>query len=1060
QWAMLWQTAVLIGVVAVIDRLIRKRAWPQLRYMLWLLVFVKLILPPTLASPLSLTSHVPALAQKAMEAGIQTQVPPADNRVMGPQSAEPTALSTAQTPFGTEPLAADPPQIPPLQGQPVRTSVEPLSWTVYAMGIWLAGVVVLATGLHVRLRRLSKEHTVSQPRDVPNWFDGLVAQTAAELGLRRVPRVVFSERVCCPAVFGVLRPVLLFPADRLPITRQETRHILLHELAHIKRGDLLVHAGYMILATVYWFNPLLWLIRKHVQNLRELCCDATVARHLREETAAYRETLLATGRALLARPVDPGLGLLGLFENSGWLPTRLQWLQKKTWRHPWLRRTSVVAVAILMLCCILPMASIDAASEIASDQEFQVTLPNGITIELVGIRKPETDQWWRPDGTPLTEAPYDSSKGDPQHKNPYEFAVRYENLPEGVTGGIRVDSHGGGCGGAIPETMDKLMPHQAGKPVENMAYLITDQDPATQAVTVRVDLATGEWATEETEILCQGSSGGWSSHKCFSPTLDAVVGPAMPYEQNGRVYTALFCASSDPTKQKYDARLTAVDFNGEEHSPVDGGNGGSFFNRVRDKALANCAWEFDLPLKDIHCFNLQTRPHTWIEFKNVSLRPGERQKVEVVTTEPSQAAVVDKQRELPMASSAVVSENQSFKVALPSGGTIELIGARRTGTDRWWRPDGTPLAEAPYDSSEGTDRSDGYEVALRYENLPKGSSGGIDIEGSVWGGSIPMWYAELQKAGKPIEGVTYVIVSAQELETTTVRVYLAAGDWKTDSTHPRSSNGWNACAHGGPVIGSIICSMPYEREGRTYATVTYSALEKDKCDVRLTALDISNVEHLSDDRGGLWTSPGFAQITPDFNLPLEDVAAFNLQTRPYTWIEFKNVSLRPGRLQKVEIVTTEPPGSAPARKRDWIPEGFSSLRDYSSQILQAFHIACTRYMDEHPASELPDRPWGLKFRFAKPVLVNGRHEDMGISPLQYLAHAGYFRSGGFPSLKREDFESSEASRTPILYCKSLLDAEDGKGTNVLFGDGHVEYVTAEELGRLKAATAASTDKTR
>jgi len=66
QWAMLWQTAVLIGVVAVIDRLIRKRAWPQLRYTLWLLVFVKLILPPGLTSPLSVTSRVPALAHQAV----------------------------------------------------------------------------------------------------------------------------------------------------------------------------------------------------------------------------------------------------------------------------------------------------------------------------------------------------------------------------------------------------------------------------------------------------------------------------------------------------------------------------------------------------------------------------------------------------------------------------------------------------------------------------------------------------------------------------------------------------------------------------------------------------------------------------------------------------------------------------------------------------------------------------------------------------------------------------------------------------------------------------------
>ncbi len=748
QGPMLWQSAVLIGLVAVIDRLIRKRAWPQLRYMLWLLVFVKLILPPSLTSPLSLTSHVPALARKAVEVEVQT-------------AGSAPATAAMEAPSNTKPLSTTPPQIASVPAQPTQIESEPLSWVAYAMAVWLAGVVTLATGLSIRLRRLSKDHSAARPQDVPAWFDDLLAETADEMGLKRTPRVAFSERVCCPAVFGVFRPVLLFPTDRLPITRQETRHILLHELAHIKRGDLLVHAGYMVLVTVYWFNPLLWLIRRHVQNLRELCCDATVAAYLREETAAYRETLLAAGRALLARPIDPGLGLLGLFENSHWLPTRLDWLQRRTWRYPWLRRALVAAAAILMLCCILPMAAIKA----------------------------------------------------------------------------------------------------------------TDAKTA---------------------------------------------------------FTATF----------------------------------------------------------------------------------------------------------------------------PGGGMIELIAIRKTGTDQWWRPDGTPLAEAPYDSSEGTDRSDAYEIALRYESLPQGSSGGMDVEGGNWGGTIPMWYADLQKAGKPIEGVTYVIASAQEMETTTVKVHLATGDWTTDSTHPRSSNGWNARAHGGQVIGSVICSVPYEREGKTYATVTYSALERNKCNVRLIALDVNNVEHSSDYPGGLWTSAGFAQITPDFNLPLEDVAAVNLQTRPYTWIEFKNVSLRPGKSQKVEIVVTEPskPAVPAAEEPGDPPEGFGGWRDYSSQILQIFHTTCVNYLNEHRGSDLPKRPWLLKYRFPRKMFFDGQYQDSCVAPLSYVTSTGYFRSGGFPALQREDFESSEAKRTPILYCKSLLEREAGKGTNVLFGDGHVEYVTAEQLDRLKATS--------
>ncbi|MBN2129195.1 MAG: M56 family metallopeptidase [Sedimentisphaerales bacterium] len=334
QWAMLWQTAVLIGIVAVIDRLIRKRAWLQLRYTLWLLVFVKLVLPPTLASPLSLTSHIPALTQRAVEARTQIEPHPADEQSAPAISAESNILVAAEEPMSVQAIDAETADTRPAKSQSAEAgagsigAVAPaLSWAVYALGIWLAGAVTLAVGLLLRLRQIGAEHRIARKQDGPAWFETLVSETAAELGLQRAPHVVFRERIGCPAVFGVLRPVLLFPADQLSMTREQTRHILLHELAHIKRGDLLANAACMVLATVYWFNPLLWLIRKHVQNLRELCCDATVARHLKEQTAAYRETLLTTGRALLARPVDPGLGLLGLFENSGWLPVRLQWLQ-------------------------------------------------------------------------------------------------------------------------------------------------------------------------------------------------------------------------------------------------------------------------------------------------------------------------------------------------------------------------------------------------------------------------------------------------------------------------------------------------------------------------------------------------------------------------------------------------------------------------------------------------------------------------------------------------------------------------------------------------------------
>jgi hypothetical protein len=157
--------------------------------------------------------------------------------------------------------------------------------------------------------------------------------------------------------------VLLMPKGYLgKLSRRDTEHMLLHELAHIKRGDLIAHGLYMLLQVAYWYNPLLWLVRRQVHHLRELSCDATVAELLREQTTAYRQTLLETARRLLTSSVEPGVGLLGLFEDSNRLLVRLNWLTKPTWRYRTMKRVTVAVVAALMLACVLPMARAQEAA--------------------------------------------------------------------------------------------------------------------------------------------------------------------------------------------------------------------------------------------------------------------------------------------------------------------------------------------------------------------------------------------------------------------------------------------------------------------------------------------------------------------------------------------------------------------------------------------------------------------------------------------------------------------------------------------------------------------------
>ncbi|MHC4552157.1 MAG: M56 family metallopeptidase, partial [Planctomycetota bacterium] len=376
QLAMLWQTAILIGIIWVVDRCIRKWAHPQIRYALWLLILVKLILPPTVTSPASITDKIPGLALRAAipivsgerenvtEQNSTASVPPASSRqplavstgvpVVEPATEVATGRERTETP---ENNTSD--QISEVLASPevgVQPAAATLTWKAWAMLTWLAGIAVLSTWLICRLSGLRRYHLKAGRPDLPDWFDDLLAATAKKLKLRRTPRVVLTDKVACPAVFGLFKPVLLIPASKLKqMTQQDTEHILLHELAHIKRGDLWVHAVTMTLQIVYWCNPLLWLARRPLQNLRELCCDATVARLLKDKTYQYRETLLETARQLLAEPVDPGLGLLGLFENNNWLITRLQWLEKNTWKNRPVRIVTIIALVAVMTTCVLPM---------------------------------------------------------------------------------------------------------------------------------------------------------------------------------------------------------------------------------------------------------------------------------------------------------------------------------------------------------------------------------------------------------------------------------------------------------------------------------------------------------------------------------------------------------------------------------------------------------------------------------------------------------------------------------------------------------------------------------
>ena len=343
--SMFWQASLMILIVTGLDLLSRRWIWPQVRYALWLLVFLKLLIPPGWYLPTAVVPRLFGETQVLLGGVWDRQFPrPAD---AGPESA--AVPQPASGAAGSEkPAIAAPARLLP---------------QAYLFGFWLAGMGLFLFLLIFKMAKLRRWHRSQEERKtIPPWFHELLVDTGRQLNLERLPAIVFSPDAVTPAVYGVFRPVLLLPEHYLKdLSSEEAEHVLLHELCHLKRGDLWIHGLVMLLQIAYWFNPFLLWASRQLRHVREMCCDQTLAARLQGRTDSYRKTLLNTARELLTERVEPAMGLLGVFEEPFWLVARIRWLEKKTWQ----RRKSIAAAAVLvtagMAILVMPMAGRPAA---------------------------------------------------------------------------------------------------------------------------------------------------------------------------------------------------------------------------------------------------------------------------------------------------------------------------------------------------------------------------------------------------------------------------------------------------------------------------------------------------------------------------------------------------------------------------------------------------------------------------------------------------------------------------------------------------------------------------
>jgi bla regulator protein BlaR1 len=137
----------------------------------------------------------------------------------------------------------------------------------------------------------------------------LLEECKEKLGVNVSVSIILTSGVDIPAIFGATRPWLLMPENVLRgLDQEKLRYVILHELAHLKRKDIVFNWIFYVLGMIYWFNPLLWLALRRMRLDREIACDATVLAHIdRDEAKMYGYTILD-----MAELISSGSGYAGI----------------------------------------------------------------------------------------------------------------------------------------------------------------------------------------------------------------------------------------------------------------------------------------------------------------------------------------------------------------------------------------------------------------------------------------------------------------------------------------------------------------------------------------------------------------------------------------------------------------------------------------------------------------------------------------------------------------------------------------------------------------------------
>lgn len=276
----LWQST-LFGLAAACTTLLLRRNEARLRFWVWFLASAKFLLPfaPLVHIGSNLGAHVAGPSQRTFASVVEVVSQPFE------QSA--SHMNPGPTSWGQ------------------LSAILPVSIAT----LWIAGSLTVLLVWCLRWFQVFRTRRAATPLTSGVEAD-ILRSLEVVTGTDSLP-ILLSDGHGEPGIFGISRPVLLWPANiSKELSEPQLRAILAHEVWHVRRHDNFTAAVQMFIEAIFWFYPLVWWFGSRQMEERERACDEGVL-GLGSVPAVYAESILTTCKFCVGAPLPCVAGVNG-----------------------------------------------------------------------------------------------------------------------------------------------------------------------------------------------------------------------------------------------------------------------------------------------------------------------------------------------------------------------------------------------------------------------------------------------------------------------------------------------------------------------------------------------------------------------------------------------------------------------------------------------------------------------------------------------------------------------------------------------------------------------------